>query len=323
LYGLSGLRGASFSATTPPREDPAPIIPCIPIAVRGARPRRPIPARPAGHHGERPMNEIQRVLRTAAWRLLASDILRTFAVTSTVAIGLLLLTRIVTWVFSAEVPWGTITWSLAGAAVLGAIVWSIVRRARGVNLAREVDERGDLRESLSTAMCVADRQDGWARVVVETARQKAMSLNVRQVTPIEAPRLWPAPIAMLMALAVVWVALPGKGLDLLGRLAAKEQQQEREQQIQQAKIEAKSAEDLIKNIAKEANLKIEDEEGEHGDSERPEPTDPEALLRGAMKKLTDVQDQLAASEEKTRARLEAAKEQMRKLKQPGPGPLDN
>jgi hypothetical protein len=269
------------------------------------------------------MNEIQRVLRTAAWRLLASDILRTFAVTSSVALALLLLTRLVTWVLSVPVPWGAIAWPLAGAAVLIAIVWSVIRRARGVDLAREVDERGDLRESLSTAMCVADRPDGWARVVVETARQKAASLNVRQVTPIEAPRLWPAPVAMLMALAVIWVALPGKGLDLLGRLKATEQQQQREQQIQQAKIEAKSAEDLIKNIARQANLEVDDEENEHSDSQKPETTDPEALLRGAMKKLTDVQDQLAASEEQTKARLDAAKEQMRKLKQPGPGPLDN
>lgn len=269
------------------------------------------------------MIEIQRVLRTAAWRLLASDMLRTFAITSTIALAIALLVRIVTWVLSVPAYWEIVGWSLAGGAVLSAILWSVLRRARGIDLAREVDERGDLRESLSTAMCVADRPDGWAKVVVEMARQKAASLNVRQVTPIEAPRLWPAPVAMVMALAIIWVALPGKGLDLLGRLKAAEQDQQREEQLQQAKFEAKSADELIKQIAREANLELEEEPGEENDGTKPEATDPDALLRGAMKKLTDLQDQLAESEEQAQQRLDAAKEQLRKIKQPGPGPLDN
>ncbi|MFG0286279.1 MAG: hypothetical protein ACF8R7_17845 [Phycisphaerales bacterium JB039] len=269
------------------------------------------------------MTEIQRVLRTAARRLLVIDLLRTFAVTSTVALGLLLLARIVTWVLSTPVDWAPVTLGLAAAAVVTSVIWSLARRARGLDLAREVDERGDLREALSTAVWVGDRPDGWAKIVVEMARKKAASLNVREVTPIEAPRLWPAPVAMAMALAVVWVALPGKGLDLLGMLAAKEQEQAREQQLQQAKIEAKTAEDLVRDIARQANLEVKDDPGEPNDGVKPNETDPDALLRGAMKKLTDLKDQLKSSEEQTKSRLDAAKEQMRKLKQPGPGPLDN
>src|SRR5687768_11690322 len=124
------------------------------------------------------MNEIRRVLKVAAWRLLVLDLFRTLAVTATAAVGALILLLLAERVFGLAVAfpgdWARAAAGVAGGAVLGALVWSAIRRARGVEVARELDERANLRESLSTAMCVASSEDPWAKMVVETARQKAV-----------------------------------------------------------------------------------------------------------------------------------------------------
>src|SRR5262245_58406927 len=132
------------------------------------------------------MNEIKRVLKLAAWRLFVLDLFRTLAITASAGIlcliGLLLAERI----FGVEVTsqnWLRAAGAAAAAAVLAAIIWSAIRRARGVAVARELDERANLRESLSTALCVARSEDPWAKVVVETARQKAVTVKVNQAIP--------------------------------------------------------------------------------------------------------------------------------------------
>src|SRR5690606_19792174 len=49
---IIGPFGVIFSTIRPPREDPGPIIPCIPIAARGNAAPRPCPAPVAGAQGE-------------------------------------------------------------------------------------------------------------------------------------------------------------------------------------------------------------------------------------------------------------------------------
>src|SRR5436190_6847616 len=143
------------------------------------------------------MNEIRRILRVAAWRLLIIDFFRVLAITTTAAIAGLIGVRFAQQIFGLSVAWPQDWFRLfagvAGLAVLAALVWSGVRRARTIAVARALDERANLRESLSTALCVARSEDPWARVVVETARQKAVSVKVRQAIPITPPRLWPVP----------------------------------------------------------------------------------------------------------------------------------
>src|SRR5215471_14412815 len=158
------------------------------------------------------MNEIKRVLKIAAWRLFVLDLFRTLAITASAAvlclIGLLLAERI----FGLKVEWPG-QWvrafgAAAAAAATAAVLWSAVRRARGVAVARELDERANLRESLSTALCVARSQDPWAKVVVETARQRAVGVKVNQAIPYVAPKLWPLPFAMALSMLILWFSIP-------------------------------------------------------------------------------------------------------------------
>src|SRR5262245_4176412 len=128
------------------------------------------------------MNEIRRVLRTAAWRLFVLDLFRTITVTATAAIVALIGVLLAERIFGLNVTWPDMWVKLfaiaAALALAAAIVWSAVRRASTNGVARELDERANLRESLSTALCVSRIEDPWAKVVVETAREKAVSVKV-------------------------------------------------------------------------------------------------------------------------------------------------
>src|SRR5689334_1385056 len=143
------------------------------------------------------MNEVRRVIRLASWRLWFLDVLRTLAVTATGVLVLLILARSTEQVLGIREKfdpyWRTAFISSAGAAVLLAFAWSAIRRRRALSVAVELDERAGLRESLSTALCVHNSQDPWARVMVETAELKAKAVNVSRAIPMKAPSFWPVP----------------------------------------------------------------------------------------------------------------------------------
>src|ERR1043165_4616506 len=116
------------------------------------------------------MTEIQRVLSSAAWRLWAIAALRCFVVTLSGALVALMLLLIAQRIFGFQLP-GQIEiratvpdWLKMGAAAIGlaaivAAAWSLIARPRGLRVARELDERADLRETLSTALCYATSKD--------------------------------------------------------------------------------------------------------------------------------------------------------------------
>ncbi len=271
------------------------------------------------------MQEIKRVLRSAAWRLFLLDLVRTLTVAASAGVAALIVLRLVQQVFGLHLSAGT-WWSAAGiaagAAALGGLVWSAARRARGVAVARELDERAELRESLSTALCVERDDSPWSRAVVETARDRATKVRVREAIPIEPPRFWPVPLALGLSLAIVWFAFPR--IDVLGLFEERQQADQLRQEIQKVSAEVKSEEKKLDELLKKANVDLKSAEKADGDkTDQLEPQSPDEIKRAAIKRLTSLNEKLSEmkSGEKA-AKMEAIKEQLKKLKQPGPGPLD-
>ncbi|MCH9057586.1 MAG: hypothetical protein IIB55_03045, partial [Planctomycetes bacterium] len=272
------------------------------------------------------MTEIKRVLKRAAWRLFVIDVMRTAAVTGSAAIFAIIIARVTDfywpWVAAVAGGWLGFIGGAAGAAVVVTLLWSALRRARALEVAREVDQRANLRESISTALCVAGSDDPWAKAVVETARDRARSVNVRRSIPYVSPRLAPMPMAFLLVLTVVWFSL-GEHYVWPERAAREQAQAE----IRQVAAELDAGQKKIEELIKRAELDLDadgdndlDLEGEH-----PEATTPEQLQRNALRKLTTMAERIKKqldSGEKNQ-KLEAMKKMMRQLRQPGPGPLND
>lgn len=271
------------------------------------------------------MNEIRRVLKLAAWRLLVIDIFHTLAITTSAAIAALILTllaeRIFGLVISFPGDWSRLAAIALGAGLLGSITWSIIRRARGITVARELDERADLRESLSTAMCVAKSEDAWARVVVETARDRATKVDVRRAIPYAAPRTWPVPIALVLSMVVLWFSVPR--WDVLGYFKQAKAKQDEQTQITAVKAEIKQNDQKLEEMLKQAKIDLKADEATQETSESKNPLSPDEIRRAAVKKLTSQVDKLSEMRQGDKTKqLDALKQAMKQLKQPGPGPLD-
>jgi len=270
------------------------------------------------------MTEIRRVLKQTAWRLFVIDLMRTFAVTSSVAIFALIVSRVTDffWPWIASVPNGWIGLLAVGAglSVLGAVGWSVVRRAHALEVAREIDERANLRESISTALCVEKSEDPWSRAVVETARDRAAGVNVKQAVPYVSPRLAPMPMAFLLVFAVVWLSL---GDHYVWPEAAKRAQNAA--QLTEVAAALAADETKITELLKKAKLDMDGFGDDIDlDGDLPENMTPDQLQRQMLKRMTTMADRIKEQLEtgEQNRKLEALKKIMRNLRKPGPGPLD-
>ncbi len=271
------------------------------------------------------MNEIRRVLKLAAWRLLVIDLFHTFAVMLSAAMAALILTLLAQRIFGLVIDfpgdWGRIALVALAGAVVGSIAWSMIRRARGITVARELDERADLRESLSTAMCVASSQDAWAQAVVETARDRATRVDVRRAIPYAAPRLWPVPLALVLALVVLWFSVPH--WDVLGAFKKRTAKIDEEKKVTEVKAEVKKDQQKLDELLKQAKVEVKNDEATNEAADQKAPQTPDEIRRAAVKKLTNQVDKLGEMRQGDKAKqLEAIKQAMKQLKQPGPGPMD-
>ena len=268
------------------------------------------------------MNDIRRALGHAAWRLNLLALFRHLAIAATAALVVLIGARLAQRLFALEMAWN---WWFIGApvaAVVGAIAWTFITRPRPARVARTLDERADLRESISTALIVEGRDDPWSSLVMDTARERAKGVKVREAIPIEAPRYWPVPLCTAMALLIVWITVPN--MDLLGLLEKREIAANQQQESIQAHAEAQQAEQRVREAMARAGLRPTDERGEN-DPRLPEASErtPEEVRRESVRSLTNMVDQIREMQTGERAQqLENLQQQMRQLRQPGPGPLN-
>lgn len=264
------------------------------------------------------MGDLTSVLRRAAIRINVGRFLTALVTCIAVAIGLLTLTLIVQRLVAFPVPWMD-AWLIAmGAAVIAALVWTLATMPSRLAVARRVDEQAGLRESLSTALCVAGQPDSWSQATVRFASEQAKSVRIGKAFPAKAPRLWPAPLIGAATFALLTFLLP-QG-DLLGMLARAEEQRAAEDELQQAVAIAQASEEEVRSQLAALGEHDLDDQFDGADLEKPKT--PEQALQRAVRRVTSAHDRVQELRQSEQGqRLDAMREMMRQIRQPGPGPL--
>jgi hypothetical protein len=276
------------------------------------------------------MLHVRQVVAAASRRLWINDFLQCWCIAAAWTLGALLITRVVERVFGLaqhfDNRW---TWIFIGAgslATLIALIWSGVRRKKTLAVAQEVDERANLRESLSTALYMEKHaqqtNDPWARAMLEDAEAAAKRVLVPQVVPIQSPRSWAAPFLALLGVVVAWFALPS--FDIWGKEKQFAQKKQNEAQVVAVKAELNETKDKIKEALARTNPQLVDEPATpEAKEQKALETDPEAIKRAALRELTDLTQKMQEAQMSEKAlQSEALRETMQQLRQPGPGPLD-
>lgn len=275
------------------------------------------------------MEQVRSIVKSAGRRLFVNDFIQALAITLSIGIGLVLLTRIVERTLGLTTSigphWKTIFIAVASSAVVSAFGWAFVIRRKTMQVAQEVDERADLRESLSTALAIESdikSHQPWAVAVAETATTAAAKVKVPLVVPYEPPPAWPAPVLGGIALGVIWYALPN--FDLLKIDAPKLAQKQKEAEVLQVKTEMAKDKEKLKELLSKAKVDVMEGKSDPLVPEQAQKeNDPEAIKRAALKELTDLTNKLEDAKVSEKAmQSEAIKEAMEKLKQPGEGPLN-
>lgn len=265
------------------------------------------------------MNEIRNLLRSAAGRLEASAFLDRLhwvaLVVAGMALGLMIADRLPAHAF---VPWVWVGPLLGGLTFLAAVTWWMRRRATEQHVAVLVDERLDLREKLSTALCVQGRNDAFAQAAIEdavqTARDPRAAELVRRRFKVQPPRLWwISPLLVLCALMVWW--LPP--LNLFHKDAPPQND------VQQAKLQSQNAiEAMVQTIKQSPQLEKElspllGEMSKEGTDPNAPLKKPDDIKRDALKKATDLNKKLddIINGEKGKT-AEAIEQAMNKLQKP-------
>lgn len=268
------------------------------------------------------MGDINKVLRAAALRLAARRFLTLFVLLLSAACVFALGARVAQQVFGVGIDWVKFAWMAPVASLVLAAVGAAVRPVSRQKVARAVDEGGDLKESLSTALTVEGNNDGWAVNVMETAQRAARGVRVAQAVPVRAPSYWPAPLALALAFAAVSFVLPK--VDLFGRQAEEDQKKADIAAVEAAKTEAKVAVTSAQKKAEDAMKRLGEENAEASKPEKIEkPQTPEEIRSAAIKQLTSMKDKLAQLKLSDKAmKADAMMDKMKGLRQPGKGPLD-
>lgn len=261
------------------------------------------------------MSEIDRVLRRAWWRILAVRLVYTFVVALAIAVAVLVLAHGTQKLIPFTADW-LLAWAAAGLAALGgSIIWVVMTSPSPGAVARAVDDRAELREALSTALCLRDSNDPWSRAAVGHATAVAQRVIVRQAFPWRSPRMWPIPIIGIILFFVIGL-LPATNILADDKSAAAGIDQ---RDVLAAQQDVAAIEDKLDKVL----AKVDDDELEELFNEEldPEAEDaersPEEIRRGAMRRLTSVQDRLDEMRNGDRARtFEELKSRLEQLRSP-------
>lgn len=283
------------------------------------------------------MQQIHSVVHQARRRVWMNLFLRSLPWTLTGAVVILLVTRLVQQVLGIVIPnisastqtgfvlgYREIILGLVVLAVTSSLIYMIAKRPSALAVAREVDERAELKESLSTALCMEKMRDTdpWAHSMINTAEDRARTVKVSQILPLEWTRAWAYPVAAGVALLLVWTTV--KNFDLMNITKKRDEIVKKQADIVVAKTQVKKSEEEIKKALDKAGIAMkEDDKGEPFSDNSPEPVKADEILRGAMKQLTNAADKLNEAKENEQAKeLAAMKDMMEQLKAPGPGPME-
>ncbi|MFK7884500.1 MAG: hypothetical protein AB8F26_10005 [Phycisphaerales bacterium] len=267
------------------------------------------------------MDPIRQVLAHAARRLLVASWLRHTVVMLTIALGLAVAARGAQKLFpTLMIDWVWVLPALMAASAGLALVIAAVRRPDTAAIAQTVDERANLRESLSTALCVEEETSPWAKAIVDDAGHRAKRVVVRDAVPIEAPGNSWWPVAACAALLAIWW-LPAT--DVAGLLNKQQAAEQDRQQVQEVASQVNETQKKIEEILSKAGVEIEDDDALEDlfNPKEVEQISADEMQRAAIKKLTQLSDKLEEQRNgEEGATFDAIKDAMKRMEQPEPGP---
>ncbi len=238
------------------------------------------------------MNELKALLALARRRLEFSRLLSILCAVGIGVFGIALVLVIVDRLPAASfVPWMWVAAALLGAGAIVSVTLWMRRRPSDMHVAVCVDDRLDLREKISTALHIYQRDDAFAQAAVEDAVRvardpKSRELLRKRFTIAPPPQWWIAP-ALAVVAAGAWF-LPQANL-FAGEdeqkeevIAAKEAVEESIDAIVRAIEEqpelSSELKDMLEEMTKASNLET--------------PRTAEQIRRDAIKKVTDLNRKL-------------------------------
>jgi hypothetical protein len=177
-----------------------------------------------------------------------------------------------------------IFWGMA--AVLVLLLW-LFRRPRRMQLSLLLDERLKLHERVSTTLALSDSKDQFAAAARREARETIRHINLQGHFPIRPSRCWVYAVSTWLIVVALILFMPQK--DLLGFLRKRDQQEEKNKQLQQAKVDIKQAASPVKLAVKQLG------EPELADAlskleQMPKDAKPQDIKRQAIRELGNLSD---------------------------------
>ena len=177
-------------------------------------------------------------------------------------------------------------WAVAAVTVL--LLW-LLRQPSRMQVSLLVDERLRLHERFSTTLALADMDNPFANAARDEARRNAGHASIRGHFPIKPSKCWIYAVSTWLTVMVLALFMPQK--DLLGFLRKKEQEQEKTQQLEKAKVDIKEAASPVKSTVERLG------EPELADAlakldQTPKNAKPEEIKRQAIRKLGDLSDKI-------------------------------
>ena len=198
-------------------------------------------------------------------------------------------------------------WAVVAVTVL--LLW-LLRQPSRMQVSLLVDERLRLRERFSTTLALADMDNPFAAAARDEARRSAGNASIRGHFPIKPSKCWIYAVSMWLTVMVLALFMPQK--DLLGFLRKKEQEQEKTQQLEKAKVDVKEAASPVKStVARLGEPELADALAKL--DQAPKNAKPEEVKRQAIRKLGDLSDKIKKMQNS--AKLDSVKMLQKMFKQ--------
>ena len=261
------------------------------------------------------MTTLHRQVARAQRRLWLIRWLRHIGWSIVLAAGVFALIVITVRLLGLSWPLGTIAAGLSGAAVLGSGVACFLTRENAATAAARLDENAGLKERISSGLYVQNGRDPFEQAVRDDAERASAGLTVGKHIPLT----WTNSLGYgLVATAVAALFLLLPTYDLLGRIQARDEQQQQIAQREQDRKDVTKKLDPIRQLARR-NSVLKDIPGieELGKLDGEELNKPIDLKLNAIKKLGKLGD--SVREKRDASKFDAMtqmKNMLRQLRDP-------
>ena len=140
-------------------------------------------------------------------------------------------------------------WSFWAVAIVVVLMLWLLRQPSRMQVSLLLDDRLKLRERFSTTIALADSKDPFANAARMEACATAQRISPQGHFPIRPTKCWIYAVSTWLIAGVLVLYMPQK--DLLGFLSKKQQQQEQNHALQQAKVDIKQATSPVKLAVKQ------------------------------------------------------------------------